>query len=188
MAQVKKNIVTEGLSGKLGGRIVFSNRGGKTIVSVMPEKSDQPRSDAQKAQQRKFVAGVTYAKKAVQDPTLKEAYQMKAKEGQGAYHVAVNDYLNAPDIESVDLTAYTGKRGEALLITAVDDYSVASVEVLIHQADGTLFEQGAAVPQENGSQWAYTTQKADTSIKGKSITVRVKDLPGNTAEAVFTLG
>ncbi len=36
MAKVGNNIVTTGLSGKLGNLIVFRNRGGKTIVSKTP--------------------------------------------------------------------------------------------------------------------------------------------------------
>jgi hypothetical protein len=38
MAKVGDNIVTTGLSGKLGNLIVFRNRGGKTIVAKAPKK------------------------------------------------------------------------------------------------------------------------------------------------------
>jgi hypothetical protein len=36
MAKVGNNIVTTGLSGKLGNLIVFRNRGGKTVNPISP--------------------------------------------------------------------------------------------------------------------------------------------------------
>ena len=38
MAKVGDNIVTTGLSGKLGNLIVFRNRGGQTYVAKAPKK------------------------------------------------------------------------------------------------------------------------------------------------------
>lgn len=39
MAESKNNIITYGLSGKIGNILVFSQRNGKTIVSQAPKKS-----------------------------------------------------------------------------------------------------------------------------------------------------
>ncbi|MCE5345752.1 MAG: hypothetical protein LLG13_05605 [Bacteroidales bacterium] len=39
MVKVGDNIVTTGLSGKLGNLIVFCNRGGKTIVAKAPKRN-----------------------------------------------------------------------------------------------------------------------------------------------------
>lgn len=38
MAESKNNIVTHGLSGKVGDLLVFSQRNGKTIVSKAPKE------------------------------------------------------------------------------------------------------------------------------------------------------
>jgi len=38
MAESKNNIITHGLSGKVGDLIVFSQRNGKTIVSRAPKE------------------------------------------------------------------------------------------------------------------------------------------------------
>ena len=38
MAESKKNIITHGMSGKVGDIIVFSQRHGKTIVSKAPTR------------------------------------------------------------------------------------------------------------------------------------------------------
>jgi hypothetical protein len=43
MAKSKDNIITHGLSGKVGDIIVFSQRGNKTIVSKAPkERTGEP--------------------------------------------------------------------------------------------------------------------------------------------------
>lgn len=46
------------------------------------------------------------------DPNRKELYEAGANHSKGisAYNVAIADLLNAPDIDSIDLTAYTGKK------------------------------------------------------------------------------
>ncbi len=46
MAESKNNIITHGLSGKVGDLIVFSQRNGKTIVSKAPK--DKTAEDSQK--------------------------------------------------------------------------------------------------------------------------------------------
>src|SRR5690606_29438713 len=110
MAKVKNNIVTEGLSGKLGDRIVFRQFGGKTIVAVKPQATAE-RSEAQLKQVQKFKDAARYASKAIQNPVSKEAYALRAtKPGQSAYTVALTDYLTAPDISLVDFSLYDGKK------------------------------------------------------------------------------
>ena len=45
MAIVEKNIILQGLSGKLGKILVFRQRGGKTIVAATPRKTDKAPSE-----------------------------------------------------------------------------------------------------------------------------------------------
>jgi hypothetical protein len=54
MAKVGDNIVTTGLSGKLGNLIVFRNRGGKTYVAKAPKKKQTEWSEAQEQHRLKF--------------------------------------------------------------------------------------------------------------------------------------
>ena len=61
MAQVKKNLITKGLSGILGGTLVFRNVGEKTVVSVAPTTTKEA-SPAQKNHREKFQQAVFYAK------------------------------------------------------------------------------------------------------------------------------
>ncbi len=53
MAKSSNNVVTHGLSGKIGDLLVFSQRDGKTIVSNKPRKSNKV-SEGQKEQRKKF--------------------------------------------------------------------------------------------------------------------------------------
>ena len=188
MAYVKKNVVTEGLSGMLGNTIVFRQRGGQTIVSVPPTKTNHKPTEAQKNHQRKFREASRYAKQATQDPTLRAAYEQKAKANQSPYNVAMADYLNLPDITELDLSTYTGTQGNPVVVKVVDDYLVTDVKVTIYNRNGSLLEQGDAQLHDNGIDWVYTTQKANGQLKGSRLVVRASDLPGNTTKKEEVLG
>ena len=54
MAHIKDNIVTEGMSGKLGNKIVFRNVGGKTIVAKRPIPSGKEDTEEQKKHKLRF--------------------------------------------------------------------------------------------------------------------------------------
>ena len=190
---MKNNIVTDGLSGKLGNTIVFRQRGGKTIVASKPTKRKRELSEAQKNHHRRFRAASSYAKQAIQNPELKAAYQQQAAADQSAYNVAIANYMNRPEIANLDLSIYTGGKGDALVVEVTDDYMVADVEVAIYSKAGTLLEQGPAQLDGNGISrgtpaWIYTTQKANGQLNGSKLVIRASDLPGNTTEKTAVLG
>ena len=70
MAHIKDNIITEGMSGKLGNKIVFRNVGGKTIVAKRTTSSGKEDTEEQIKHTLRFRTGVVYAKKAIQAPIL----------------------------------------------------------------------------------------------------------------------
>lgn len=181
MAKVKNNIVTEGLSGKLGDRIVFRQKAGKTIVAVKPQMPEE-RSEAQINHAQRFREASQYAVEALKDPNVRAGYAARAKAGQSAYNVALADYLTLPDISLVDFSLYDGKKGSQLRIRVSDDHLVSDVQVSIYSPDGTLLEQGSATPMLNGVDWAYTTQIASTEVQGNRLLIRATDLPGNRSE------
>jgi hypothetical protein len=187
MAKVKNNIVTEGLSGKLGDRIVFRQRAGQTIVAVAPTFT-AGRSEAQKKHALRFREASQYASRINQDESLKAAYAAKAKEGQNAYNMALADYLHAPDISEIDASLYDGKKGNLLRIHVSDEYLVSGVSVAIYGPDDSLLEEGNAVQAENATDWVYTTQKASTQIQGNRLHIRATDMPGNVAEKDEVVG
>jgi hypothetical protein len=182
MAQSKNNIITHGLSGKVGDLIVFRNLNGKTIVASKPKEYTGELSDAQKAHQKRFQQAVLYAKSAIADSTTNEGYKNAAEKGRTAFNVAVADFLNAPEISEVNLEKYTGKIGDTIGVTVTDDFSVEEISVTIQNADGTQVEQGLAKKASGSLEWIYTATADNSSLEGDKIIIRASDLPGHVTE------
>lgn len=182
MAESKNNVVTHGLSGKID-LLVFRQKGNKTFVSKAPRSSTTPSSAAQNQVKQTFQQAVIYGKAINADPAKKTSYQDQAKEGQSAYNVAIADFFNAPDIEEIDVTTYTGNIGSTIVIKATDDFEVKTVHVKIENGDGSLVEQGNAVADAIGLNFTYTATVANASLAGDKITVTAFDNPGNETES-----
>ena len=183
MAEVKNNIVTQGMSGKLGNLIVFRNKGGKTIVATAPSKPSGEPSDAQKEHRKRFQEASVYGKTATADPAAKKGYETAAKKkGLSAYNVAVADFLKAPNIVEINLSSYTGAVGDIITIVVTDDFKVETVTVDIANADGSEVESGAAASDASGMIWTYTAKATNASLAGDKITIRAYDMPGNVTE------
>ena len=183
MAQSKKNIATEGLSGKVGN-FVFRRRKSddKIFVSRTPVGSEEEPSEARKAVQRKFQRAIAYGKSAMADPATKALYAAKATGGRSAFNVAVADYFNAPQIEKIEMGNYSGAIGSTITITVTDDFAVSSVHVKIENMDGSLVEEGEAAPGSFEVDWVYTATAINESLVGDKITVTAFDMPGNTGK------
>lgn len=187
MAESKNNIITHGLSGKVGDLLVFSQRNGKTIVSKIPKERTGESTDKQKAHQLKFQKAVLYAKSVMADPIKKEQYEEQADTvlGKSIFNIAVADLMNAPDIEALDFSGYNGNPGDLIKITVTDDFEVVLVTVKIENSDGGLVEEGAAV--KNGMEWIYTATVLNIDLNGDKITVIASDNPANMTEKTQTL-
>jgi len=182
VAKVGDNIVTTGLSGKLGNLIVFRNRAGKTYVAKAPKKKITDWSEAQEKHRLRFQEAVLYAKNATSLETTKEAYKASAKDGQTAYNVAVADFLNAPLINEIDVSKYNGQPGSYIQVRAIDDFKVVEVSVTIINGDGTEVESGMAMLQQGSIWWRYTATATNELLEGDKIIIRVSDTPGNLTE------
>jgi hypothetical protein len=179
MAKSRNNVITHGLSGKIADLLIFRQRNGQTIVSKVPEHSKKS-SEKQIQQRKRFQQATIYAKIATETPGIKELYAGKAKKlkDMTAYSVAVADFFNAPDIETVDLSAYTGAVGDEIRIITSDDFAVKTVHIQISNADGSPVEEGYAV-NSIGNLWIYTATTDNESLEGDKIVVSVSDMPGN---------
>lgn len=182
MAQSKNNIITHGLSGKVGDLLVFSQRNGKTVVSKAPKERSGEATANQKAYQLKFQKAVLYAKSVLADPAKKKPYDAVAESSAGinTYNVAVADFLKAPKIESIDLSLYNGNPGDRIKITVTDDFAVLAVRVKIENADGTLVEEGNAI--QDSAAWHFTSTVPNPDLSGDKITVTATDTPDNLSE------
>ncbi len=182
MAKSQNNVVTHGLSGKIGDMLIFRQQGGKTIVST---KSNKPRkqSEKQKEHQKRFQRATLYAKAA---QATEEYLTAAASKGKTPYLVAVADFFNAPDIDQIDVSAYTGNPGDMIRIRVTDDFSVKSVTIRISNNDGSLVEEGAAQPDALGIEWIYTAAATNGNLSGDKIEVFASDTPGNiTSDALM---
>jgi hypothetical protein len=187
MAKSTNNVLTHGLSGKIGDLLVFRQRDGKTIVTKVPEQS-KTASDKQKEQRKRFQQATIYAKNAVEAAGTKEQYGESAKKKKGvtAYNVAVADFFNAPDIQTIDLSAYTGQVGDEIRVTVSDNFAVKAVHVQINNADGSLVEEGDAA-HSAGNLWIYAATQPNESLDGDRIVITASDLPGNVTGETMTL-
>lgn len=180
MAHVNDNLITKGLSGKLGRMLVFRVVGEKTIVSAAPTGTRNT-TPAQQQQRERFQQAVLYAKLQMADPESKADYAAAAKQhGKGTpYSVAVADFFNAPNITWVNVDEYHGRSGDKISIQVTDDFKVAGVSVEVLLANGSEVESGAAVWKDGNNTWEYTATTDNASLDGAKIIVKAHDVPGN---------
>jgi len=176
----------QGVSGTIGKELVLRYRMGQQEIYTKPAKPKGPRSPAQIARQNKFREAQSYASRQMKDPAMKAAYQKKTKAGQYAYHVALADALNAPEILGVNLNGYQGEAGKEIEVQARDDFAVVRVSVEIKTPDGQVIESGTA-QYKGGMKWVYVTQQNYGNWQEGNLRVAAEDNPGNRAEANMRL-
>ena len=186
MAKSNDNVVTHGLSGKIGDLLLFRQRFGKTVVGKIPIPTGEP-TEAQLAAKEKFRKGSMYATAVIHNSSKKAVYDARAFEDVKAYNLALKDYIMAPVIELVDHQAYNGSIGSQVKVKATDDFKVNAVEVTILANDGSILEQGNANPGEDQSTWIYAATVLNNSLQGTRIQVKASDLPGNETRMEVTI-
>jgi hypothetical protein len=186
MAKQKGNIVTHGLSGMVGGMLVFRQTATGTVVQSPPRVSGKT-TEAQRAHQRRFQRAVLYSQAVAADPALEAAYASRAKPGQTARNVAIADFFHAPDIRAIDVSGYGGKPGDVIRIEVTDDFAVKEVKVVISNADGSVVEEGFAVQEAAGYEWTYVATAVNDSLQGDRIEIFASDMPGNISEKMTEL-
>lgn len=171
MAFVFKNPLTQGLSGMLGGMLVFRRVGNKTVVAVAAAKG-YARSTLQLEQQGRFAQAMAYAKRQMQDPALKDAYLHAARRRglPSAFNTAVADYFHGPEITAV------GVQEGVLHIQAVDDFMVARVRVQLLDAAGEVAAVGDAEPLSGALEWVYGLP---AGVPVAKVVITATDLAGN---------
>ena len=180
MARTEGNVFVDGFRGKVGGNMVFRKRkSGKVIVAKNPKKGTTPPTEAQQQIRDKFKESTIYAKAVMQNPELKAMYAQAVTGDQSAYNLALRDFAKAPEIKYLNTEKYNGQPGSVVLVRAIDDFRVVSVRVLIYSQAGDLLEQGDAVIQTNGLDWAYRAKAVNSQPAGCSIKAIALDTPGN---------
>jgi len=122
-----------------------------------------------------------YGKIVMADLETKSLYEEAADAaGKPVFSLTVVDFFNAPSVDEIDFSGYTGAAGDEIVIIASDDFDVASVQVALTDGDGSPLENGAAVetPPESG-RWVYTATAAVETGTTVRIAVTAEDRPGD---------
>jgi hypothetical protein len=187
MAKQKNNAVTHGLSGTVGGMLVFRQTATGTVVQSLPRVSGNW-TEAQQEHRRKFQRAVLYGKASLSDPARQQEYAAAAHpKNRTPFNVAVADFLHAPEIEVIDVSDYRGQPGDVIRIEATDDFAVKEVKVVITNPDGSIVEEGFAQPGISGFEWIYTATEDNPTPAGDRIEVYASDMPGNISRAEETI-
>lgn len=88
-----RNILSEGLSGKVGKKVYYQLHG-QTYVRKAPKKGyNKMPTEKQAAARVRFKEALRFAKSVVSDPVLKVLYEKKAGIRSNAYHAAMSEFL-----------------------------------------------------------------------------------------------
>jgi len=104
-----------------------------------------------------------------------------------AHHVAVSDFLNAPEIHEIDAKDYHGNPGDIIRVRATDDFKVTSVKVIITDADGKVIETGEAMSRGKKGLWRMAATMLHANVTGAVIKVEANDVAGNATKAIFSV-
>ena len=177
MAKVGKNVLTRGLSGKLGNQVVFRNNGESTIISTAPGKRTRPLSEVQQLHVQLFREAVIYAKSVIADDAKKAVYEAAVKNGKSAFNLAIADFMKPPVISEMDNSNYTGQTGGKIRVRATDNFRITEINVTIFDPENMIVESGAATPQDNGLDYIYVATHVNNAMTGGRIVSKATDLP-----------
>jgi hypothetical protein len=158
MAQVKSNMILQGISGKLVP-FVFRQRGKKTYLAMAPAPRRSRPTAVEQTIRTNFSKAIRYAQQAMAIGELKAIYQAGAPAGLSAFNMAVKDFSHAPEIHEVDTSRYNASRRSTITINATDNFKVKKVEVIIKRPNDSVIEYGNAVRQRKSNYWIYTLQR-----------------------------
>ena len=112
-------------------------------MPAMPDRTGIVATPNRLAQQERFRPAAVYGKAALADPESRELYEDAAgKRGIPVFSVTLSDFLNAPAVDEIDLSTYTGKAAEVKtdlcpgsleavrspFITGINAFSIDSIE------------------------------------------------------------
>lgn len=180
MARADNNVLTRFTSGAVGKQLVLRNRGTRSFLSNRPKLKKRRKSSAKQDEIKlRFRMAAKYARKIINDDTLRPDYEAAVLPGQTAYNVAFADFFLGPEISEINTDGYKGAIGDKLIVRALDNFQVTDVAFQIFGADGTEIETGLATMEENGVDWGYTATAANPELTGSIIRVMAVDRPQN---------
>lgn len=111
--------------------------------------------------------------------STKALYDAKAEAtGTPVFALTIAGFFDAPGVDEINLSAYTGQAGEEIAIRMHDDFALKGVAVAIRTNTSQVLAQGAA-DQGADSLWRYTATAALPAGQNVSIEVTAADFPGH---------
>ncbi|WP_157474042.1 hypothetical protein [Flavihumibacter petaseus] len=189
MSKITDNLLVKMARGKMGNQFMYKKRGNDTIIARLPTRNkNAPVSPRQAAERELFSEASAYASAAVNNPELKAEYDKMIAHNNNAYNLAIRDYRMPPVVNTVNTSFYTGLSGQEIVVTAIDDFRVATVHVGIYAVSGELLEEGDAILHYiNRLKWTYTTRVPNPALAGTVIRAVAKDIPGNEGKLEVTI-
>ncbi|MCK7555979.1 hypothetical protein MKQ70_13490 [Chitinophaga sedimenti] len=172
MIQQGFNAISSGARGQFGKQVVVYYRYGKQIIAKAPRKRPGRGTHGQERTKACFREGAHWSAKVRKSAQLHAVYKQGLYGGLNVHNLAIADFLQAPVIHGVEI----GDSG--IVVTATDNFKVASVTVRVYNRNGQLVESGKAAPEDRDA-WRYVPGKQH--LDGCRIVVSAKDLPGNEA-------
>src|SRR5688572_10359802 len=122
MTKIKNNVLVRGgVSGMFGDQIVYREVDGNVIMCNRPRKPKVLTPHQEEAKSL-FLEAVLYAKAQLKIEANKAEYATGiTTKLKSAHSVAVRDYLTAPKVKRIDVSAYKGVIGDRIAIKAIDD-------------------------------------------------------------------
>lgn len=173
MAKIHKNVIVQGLSGRLGNLVFRQMQDGSTRVCTKPDFSNRKFSQGQKDHQSRFRQAAAYAREAAKSQAIYA--ELARGTTKNAYNWALSDWFNPPVIDRIE------RRQGLVRVTASDNVLVAEVRVKIMDGDGNTLEEGQAHqvdPARRPERWEYRSSAEGT------IEATARDLAGNRTKAV----
>jgi len=183
MSKTIQNQLTKFYSGKFGQDFVLRHYyNGKSVLAKLPKPYDTTPTKEQGVVRSKFRDAVSYARFCKNDAAMLALYGPTVKVGRSVYRQAMNDYLNPPEVERIEIGDYKGHKGDTIKIVATDDFRVKNVDLQLLSGDGVLIEEGPCTPGHSKDVWKYSVTKDGPSVAGFVITAKAFDYPGNRGE------
>ncbi len=154
MAKVKKNVLLEGISGRIGD-LVFKQYRDKTVVTARPRHDPKRKPTPGEARHRERIKTAASRAKGILATPEGDAYYQAARLRLGklsAYHTAIFDFFESPVVENVK----RGKEG-GVVIQVNDNVGVKKVTILMPGGD----QQADPLHEDPCHQWEWQPENSE---------------------------
>ncbi len=185
------NALTQGISGKVGG-LVFRQQadGSPAVIAAAPKPQNRKPHPREAANQQGFREAAAFGNQVMRDPELRPHYAARqTPKLRSPYHVALADARNPPRIVAYAAPTLPLAPGQTIRVQATDDFEVTRVWVQLEAPNGTLLEEGEAIPPSTANPadwWHYAVQGMVEA--GSRLVATAYDRPRNATTMRWVLG